>query len=680
MNQNMTLDNPLLTMQGLPPFSRIQTEHIVPAIKTILAENRQKIKQLLETTQTYTWEHFVEPLNELDDRLNRIWSPINHLQHVADSEAFRTAYNQCLPLLSAYRSEIGHNKGLYKIYQIIADSSEFERLDSAQKKVIKNELRDFRLAGVELSEIEKTRYTEIQQRLSQLHTQFSENVLDATQTWKKHITDETLLTGFPESLRALTRQNAEREGLTGWLLTLDSPCYQPTINYADNRELRQEMYIAYMTRASDQGPFAGKWDNSAVMTEILALRQELANLLGFAHYAEFSLSTKMAESPEQVINFLNDLAQRAKPVASRELAELQVFAKAEYGVEYLEMWDVPYYSEKLRQYRYDISQEILRPYFPLPNVLTGFFEIIRRLYNLTIQPMENVDVWHPDVRFFAIYDETNELRGQFYLDLYARRGKRGGAWMDECIMRKRTVRGVQNPVAYLICNFTPPIGTQPSLLTHQEVTTLFHEFGHGLHHLLTKVDYTPVAGIQGVAWDAVELPSQFMENWCWEREALTLFAYHYETGEPLPDALFEKMLLAKNFQAGLFMLRQLEFALFDFQLHITQQPDIQAVLDAARQQVAVLIPPAFNRFQHSFSHIFAGGYDAGYYSYKWAEVLAADAFSKFEEEGIFNRATGLQFLHEILEKGGSAEPLSLFIAFRGREPKIEALLRRAGIQ
>jgi oligopeptidase A len=427
--------------------------------------------------------------------------------------------------------------------------------------------------------------------------------------------------------------------------------------------------------------FAGQWDNSAVITEILALRHELANLLGFVNYAEFSLSTKMAESPEQVLNFLNDLAQRAKPIALRDLTELQAFAKANYGVETLEMWDVPYYSEKLRQHHYDISQETLRPYFPVPQVLTGFFEIIHRLYNLTIQPVENVEVWHSDVQFFTIYDETHELRGQFYLDLYARRGKRSGAWMDECIMRKRTAQGIQIPVAYLICNFTPPVGIQPSLLTHQEVITLFHEFGHGLHHLLTKVDYTPVSGIQGVAWDAVELPSQFMENWGWEREALALFAYHYETKEPLPAAFFEKMLAAKNFQAGLFMVRQLEFALFDFQLHITNQPNVQAVLDAVRQQVAALIPPAFNRFQHSFSHIFSsGGYAAGYYSYKWAEVLAADAFSKFEEQGIFNRATGQQFLQEILEKGGTQEPLTLFVAFRGREPKIEALLRRTGIQ
>jgi oligopeptidase A len=668
-------------MQGLPPFSQIKTEHIVPAIETVLAENRHEIAQLLEKTVIFTWDSFVQPLNALDDRLSRLWSPISHLHHVSDSETLRAAYNQCLPMLSAYRSELGHNKNLYKGYQAIADSSEFEQLNLAQKKVIKNELRDFRLAGVALSEEQKTRYTEIQQRLSQLSTQFSENVLDATQVWKKQLTDESTLAGLPDSIRALAKQNAKQADLTGWLLTLDLPCYQPVLNYADDRALRQEMYVAYTTRASEQGPYAGQWDNSAIMKEILALRHELANLLGFANYAEFSLSTKMAENPEQVLGFLNDLARRARPVALQEFAELQLFAKTQYGVESLEMWDVPYYSEKLRQHQYAISQEMLRPYFPLPKVLAGFFAVIQRLYNLTIQAVENVDVWHSDVQFFAIYDETNELRGQFYLDLYARQGKRGGAWMDECIMRKRTAQGIQTPVAYLVCNFTPPVGEQPALLTHQEVITLFHEFGHGLHHLLTKVDYTPVSGINGVAWDAVELPSQFMENWGWEREALALFARHFETSEPLPEALFEKMLAAKNFQAGLFMVRQLEFALFDFQLHKTYHPaiDIQAVLDEVRQQVAALIPPSFNRFQHSFSHIFAGGYAAGYYSYKWAEVLAADAFSKFEEQGIFDRTTGLQFLQEILERGGSEEPLSLFIAFRGRAPKIDALLRRTGI-
>lgn len=673
-------DNPLLSMQGLPPFSQIQVTHIVPAIETVLAENRQQIETLV-VQASYTWDDFIQPLNELNDRLNRIWSPIDHLQRVVNTDALRVVYNQCLPLLSIYRSEIGHNQNLYAGYQAIADSPTFEQLDTAQKKVIANELKDFRLAGVELPKAQKSRYTAIQQRLSQLTTQFAENVLDATQAWKKHITDETALSGLPASTRALAKQNAEQANLSGWLLTLDLPCYQPVLNYADNRALRQEMYIAYTTRASDQVPHAGQWDNSQIMTEILALRHELAHLLGFANYAEFSLSTKMAENPEQVLTFLNDLALRAKPVALRELAELKAFVKTNDGVDTLEMWDIPYYSEKLRQHQYAISQEQLRPYFPLPQVLAGFFSIIRRLYNLTIQPIKNSEVWHPDVQFFGIYDDTNALRGQFYLDLYARQGKQGGAWMDECISRKGTIHGIQTPVAYLVCNFTPPVAEQPSLLTHQEVITLFHEFGHGLHHLLTQVDYTPVAGIQGVLWDAVELPSQFMENWCWEKEALTLFARHYETGEPLPEVLFEKMLAARHFQAGLFMVRQLEFAVFDFQLHKTYHPqiNIQTVLDETRQQVAALIPPTFNRFQHSFSHIFAGGYAAGYYSYKWAEVLAADAFAKFEEQGIFNQEVGLQFLREILEKGGSEEPLALFIAFRGRAPTIDALLRRTGI-
>jgi len=437
-----------------------------------------------------------------------------------------------------------------------------------------------------------------------------------------------------------------------------------------------------MTRASDQGPHAGQWDNSVVMQEILTLRQELAHLLGFAHYAEFSLSTRMAETPQQVIEFLLDLARYAKPLAKRELLELQNFAQECDGTSSLAMWDVPYYSEKLRHHCYEISQEILRPYFSLPNVLKGLFEIVQRLYGLSIHLHEPpVEVWQAEVQFFDVYDESGVLRGQFYLDVYARRGKRGGAWMDECINRKRTATGVQIPVAYLVCNFTPPVNGKPCLLTHSEVTTLFHEFGHGFHHLLTQVDHTPISGIQGVAWDAVELPSQFMENWCWERSALDLFAIHYDSGAPLPNELLEKMLAAKNFQAGLFTLRQLEFALFDFRLHqeYTLTTDIQTLLNEVRQQVAVLIPPSFNRFQHGFSHIFSGSYEAGYYSYKWAEVLSADAFSKFKEQGIFDRTTGLQFLHSILEKGGSQEPMALFIEFRGRKPQIEPLLRQTGM-
>jgi oligopeptidase A len=669
-------------MQGLPPFSQIQPEHIVPAIEQVLTENRAQIAQLVDTARPATWDNFIQPLNELNDHLNRIWSPIGHLHGVADSEVLREAYNNCLPMLSDYRSEIGHNQGMYAGYKAIAEDPDFAKLQPVQQKVIRNELRDFHLSGIDLPPEQQARYKEIQQQLSKLTSKFSENILDATHGWKKHIMEESLLAGLPETAKSLAKQLAEQEQLEGWLLTLDLPSYQPVLNYADNRDLREEMYVAYVTRASDQGPQAGKWDNSVLMQDILALRQELATLLSFANYAEYSLSTKMANHPQQVFEFLYDLANRSKPVANRDWEELQTFAKTHYGVETLAMWDVPYYSEKLRLHCYEISQETLRPYFPLPKVLGGLFEVAQRLYGMSIQPHPNcVDTWHPDVQFFDIYDDSGELRGQFYLDCFARKGKRSGAWMDECLVRHRTTHGLQLPVAYLVCNFTPPVGQTPSLLTHQEVTTLFHEFGHGLHHLLTKVDYAPVAGINGVPWDAVELPSQFMENWCWEKEALDLFAAHYETGEPLPNELFEKMLAAKNFQAGLFIVRQLEFALFDFRLHTEYTPDldIQAVMDEVRRQVAVLMPPAFNRFQHSFSHIFAGGYAAGYYSYKWAEVLAADAFSKFEDNGIFDRATGLEFLQAILEKGGGQAPMELFVAFRGREPKIDALLRRSGI-
>ncbi len=676
------MSNPLLEMSGLPPFSQIKAEDIVPAIDQVLADNRSQINQLVETMKPYTWNNFIQPLNELNDRLNRIWSSINHLHSVADSEAWREAYHQCLPKLSEYRSEIGHHQGVYAAYKTLAEAAEFGHWPPAQRKVIHNELRDFHLSGIDLLPAQKIRYTEIQQRLSKLDSQFSENVLDATHGWKKLVTEEALLAGLPESAKALAKQNAEQENLAGWLFTLDWPSYMPVLNYADNRELRQQMYVAYMTRASDQGPQAGKWDNSAMMQEILALRQELASLLGFANYAEYSLSTKMAKTPKQIFDFLYDLAHRSKPVALQDLTELQTFAKQQHGLDNLELWDVPYYSEKLRQHRYDISQETLRPYFPLPTVLAGLFSVVQRLFGMTVRPHHpEVETWHPAVQFFDIVDDRGELRGQFYFDFYTRKGKRGGAWMDECLVRHRTTQGLQYPVAYLICNFTPPVGGQPSLLTHQEVTTLFHEFGHGLHHLLTQVDYAPVAGINGVPWDAVELPSQLMENWCWEKEALDLMSGHYQTGEPLPKKLLDNMLAAKNFQAGLFMLRQLELAIFDLRLHTEWQPamKIQAVLDDVRRQIAVLSPPSFNRFQHSFSHIFAGGYAAGYYSYKWAEVLAADAFAKFEEHGIFDHTTGQEFLHAILERGGSQDIMELFIEFRGREPQIEALLRRCGI-
>jgi len=675
------MHNPLLTLQDLPPFSQIQPEHIVPAITQLLNDNRAAIQHLLITAQPPTWNNLIQPLNELSDKLSRVWSPIGHLHGVADSEALREPYNQAVAMKSEYHTEIGQNQVLYTAYQTIANSAEFAQLEPAQQQIIRNELRDFRLSGIQLPPDQQARCKAIYQRLSKLSTEFSEHVLDATHGWKKHITDENLLAGLPNSIKGLAQQNAQQEQLPGWLFTLDLPCYLPVMNYADNRELRQEMYEAFVTRASDQGVNAGKWDNSAIIQEILALRHELATLLEFNNYAEFSLYTKMADSPKQVIDFLLDLAKRARPYAEKDLQELHTFAKQQFGVENLAMWDIPYYSEKLRQHDYDISQEMLRPYFPLPKVLSGLFEVIKRLFGMSIQAHPNVDVWHEEVQFFDICDSTGALRGQFYLDLYARKGKRGGAWMDECVTRKKTVEGVQIPVAYLVCNFTPPVDKQPSLLTHHEVTTLFHEFGHGLHHLLTQVDYAPVAGINGVLWDAVELPSQILENWCWEKQALDEMAAHYETAEPLPESLFAKMTAAKNFQSGLFLLRQLEFAIFDLRVHAEFYPnmDVQALLDQVRQQIAVLIPPSFNRFQHSFTHIFAGGYAAGYYSYKWAEVLAADAFAKFEENGIFDQKTGQAFLHCILEQGGSRHPMELFVAFRGREPQIDALLRHCGM-
>ncbi|MDX1823691.1 MAG: oligopeptidase A [Thiohalomonadales bacterium] len=677
-------DNPLLNMTGLPPFSQIKAEHVEPAIDSLLAQNRKTVEQLLSATEAYTWDNLIQPLEDMDDRLSRVWSPVSHMNSVINSEALRNAYNACLPKLSEYGTEMGQNVRLYQAYKTIKDSDQYQQLDSAQKKVIDNALRDFHLSGVDLPEDKKNRYKEIQQQLSKLTTKFEENVLDATQGWTKQIDDESRLAGLPDSARAMAKQAAEQKQANGWLFTLDFPSYFAVMTYADDRELRGEMHQAYVTRASDQGPNAGKWDNTQVMEEILALRHELAQLLGYQSYAERSLVTKMADTPARVLEFLHDLARRSKPEADKELHELESYARKEFGIEQLEPWDIGYYSEKLRQHTYAISQEELKPYFPETSVIPGMFEVVKRLYGIHIQQVDDIDVWHPDVRFYEIRDEAGTLRGEFYLDLYARENKRGGAWMDDCIGRKRNVDGsVQTPVAYLTCNLTPPIGNEPALFTHDEVITLFHEFGHGLHHMLTCVDHVGVSGINGVAWDAVELPSQFMENWCWEKEALSLLARHYQTGKNIPDELYNKMYAAKNFQAGMQMVRQLEFALFDFRLHHEYDPAkgarVQQVLDEVRQEVAVIKPAAYNRFQHGFTHIFAGGYAAGYYSYKWAEVLSADAFSLFEEKGIFDHQTGLKFLHAVLEQGGTREPMELFVEFRGREPEIDALLRHSGI-
>ncbi|MCG7984046.1 MAG: oligopeptidase A [Candidatus Thiodiazotropha lotti] len=674
------MTNALLDMTGLPPFSRIEPPMVEAAIDTLLQENRQTMERLLSTISDPGWDNFVEPLEIAEDRLSRTWSPVSHMNSVVNHDELREVYNACLPKLSEYATEVGQNSRLCEAYKKVTEQG---GLDDAQKKMLENTLLEFRLSGVDLPEEKKQRFKEISQSLSKLTTKFEENLLDATNAWSKLITDPEQLAGLPESAMALAKQTAEQREQQGWLLTLEFPSYFPVMTYADQRELRRELYEAYATRASDCGPHAGQWDNSEVMEQILALRHEQAQLLGYNNYAERSLARKMARSTEEVMSFLTDLAERSKAQAERELADLTQFAGENYGIDHLEAWDIGYYSEKLRQHRHAISQEELKPYFPETRVIPGMFAVVERLYGIRIQSVEGVDTWHPDVRFYEIRDMQNQLRGQFYLDLYARPKKRGGAWMDECATRFFSESVDQIPVAYLTCNFSPPVGDQPALFTHDEVETLFHEFGHGLHHMLTRIDYPSVAGINGVAWDAVELPSQFMENWCWEQQALELFSGHVESGEPIPDELYQRLHGAKNFQTAMQMVRQLEFSIFDFRIHQEYDPDqggrIYQILDQVREQVSVIKPPSWNRFPHGFSHIFAGGYAAGYYSYKWAEVLSADAFSRFEEQGIFSQEAGQAFLQEILEQGGSKDAMELFVAFRGREPQIEPLLRHSGI-
>ncbi len=678
------MSNPLLDTSGLPPFSRIRPDHVEPAIDTLLSECRSTLNALLERPGQKTFDSLVRPLEAMDDRLSKAWSPVSHLNSVMNNDELRAAYNACLPKLSAYATELGQNEELFRAYQQVRDHESFRQLNAAQRRTVDNALRDFRLAGVALDQRKKDRYRDIASRLAELSAKFGENVLDATNAWELHLETAERLQGLPQSSLDLLRQAAEADGRSGYLLKLDFPSYYAIMAYADDRGLRQELYTAFGTRASDQGPHAGHWDNHAIMEEILALRHEKAQLLGFANYAELSLATKMAASPDDVLAFLTDLADRARPQALKELRELADYAAAELGLSSLEPWDIPYVGEKLRQARYQLSQEDLRPYFPANRVIAGLFQVVERLYDVSItERTGDVETWHPDVQFFEIRDRDGSVRGQFYTDLYARPKKRGGAWMDECRVRRKTDSGVQTPVAYLTCNFTPPVGDKPALLTHGEVETLFHEFGHGLHHMLTRVDCAAVSGINGVPWDAVELPSQFMENWCWEREALDLFAAHYETGEPIPEALYQRMQAARNFQSAMQMVRQLEFSLFDFRLHLEYEPArggrVGELLEDVRDRVAVVRPPAWHRFANSFSHIFAGGYAAGYYSYKWAEVLSADAYSRFEEEGIFSADAGRAFLSNILEKGGSEDLMDLYVAFRGRKPTIDALLRHQGL-
>ncbi|WP_166836610.1 oligopeptidase A [Rheinheimera pleomorphica] len=676
-------DNVLLSFTGLPPFSAITPEQVKPAVEQAIAQARAAVERVVAASQV-SWASLIEQLEQDSERLSKLWSPVSHMNSVVNTPELRQAYESCLPLLSEFSTWLGQHEGLYQKYQQLAQSAEYASLTAAQQKVIQNALRDFKLSGIGLPAEKKQRYGDIQSRLSDLGSQFANNTLDATQAWFKQITNEADLAGLPEDAKLAAAEEAKNRELDGWVFTLEFPSYIAVMTYADKRDLREELYSAYCTRASDQGPTAGQFDNSAIIEETLALKHELAQLLDFNNAAEESLATKMAESPSQVLDFLHDLARRAKPQAEQDLAELTAFAKREYGAIDLAAWDVAYYAEKLKQAKYAISDEQLRPYFPEHKVVAGLFSVLNKLFGVTVTQREGVDVWHSDVKFYDIFDAQGELRGSFYLDLYARAKKRGGAWMDACQGRCILADGsVQTPVAYLTCNFNKPVGGKPALFTHDEVVTLFHEFGHGIHHMLTKVDAAAVAGINGVAWDAVELPSQFLENWCWQAEALAIISGHYETGEPLPQDLLDKMLAAKNFQSAMFLVRQLEFALFDFRLHAEYDPTlggrVQQMLDEVRSEVSVIIPPRFNRFQHGFSHIFAGGYAAGYYSYLWAEVLSADAFGRFEEEGIFNADTGRDFLRWILERGGSAEPMELFKGFRGREPSNEALLRHMGI-
>ncbi|MBI1887622.1 MAG: M3 family metallopeptidase [Nitrosomonadales bacterium] len=672
--------NPLLDFSGLPRFAEIKPEHVAPAIEQLLAENRALIARLLGDSALPTWQNFIAPMEDANERLSRAWGPVGHLNAVMNSPELREVYNATLPKITQYYAELGQNLALFEKFKALRNSPEFGELSAARKKIIENELRDFRLGGAELPEAQKARYLEIQERLSELSSRFSDNLLDATNDYTLVIGNKDELSGLPEDVLQAAREAAQALGKSGWLFTLKAPSYLPAMQYADNRGLREKMYRAYGTRASEFGK--PEWDNTPLMDEIVQLRGKEASLLGFANYGELSLASKMADSPQQVVGFMRELAQRARPFAEKDLAELRELARTELGIDKLQSWDIGYASEKLRERRYAFSDQEVKQYFPEDAVLPGMFKLVETLYGLQIKAA-SAPVWHGDVRFFDIRNQQGQLVGQFYLDPYARNSKRGGAWMDDVITRRRLATGIQTPVAYLNCNFSAPVGNKPAVFTHDEVITLFHEFGHGLHHLLTEVEDLAVSGINGVEWDAVELPSQFMENFCWEWDVLRGMTRHVDSGEPLPRALFNKMLAAKNFQSGLQTLRQVEFALFDMLMHSNFEAgggkSILQLLDEVRAEVAVLIPPAFHRFPHSFAHIFAGGYAAGYYSYKWAEVLSADAYSLFEESGVLNPDVGARFRSEILAMGGSRGAMDSFSAFRGREPGIDALLRRNGL-
>jgi oligopeptidase A len=672
--------NPLLDFSGLPRFAEIKVEHIAPAVDTLLAENRTTLLRLTAADAPASWDGIVQPLEDSGERLARAWAQIAHLNAVVDSPQLREAYNASLPKLTAFYSDLSQNAALYAKYKALRESDAYGALSAAQQRVIDNELRDFRLGGADLPEAGKARFKAIREELARLATKFEEDVLDATNGFAHYVDNITDLDGVPEDVVAAARAAAEADGRSGWKLTLHAPCYVPVMQYAHDRALRERLYHAYATRASDQGDV--RFDNTAVIRQILELRAEQAGLLGYRNYAELSLVPKMASSPQQALDFLRELAAKAKPYAQRDISELRAYAARELQLSELQAWDIPYASEKLRADRYAYSAHELKQYFPEDRVLAGMFKVVTSIFCIEVRE-GSAPSWHDDVRFFEVLDRDGTRIGQFYLDLYARTHKRGGAWMDAAINRRRTSAGIQTPVTYLTCNFSGPINGKPALFSHDEVQTLFHEFGHGLHQLLTQIDYLGVSGLNGVEWDAVELPSQFMENFCWEWDVLKHMTAHVSTGEPLPRALFDKMLAAKNFQSGMQMVRQLEFALFDLLLHSQFDPhgeqSLPELLAQVRAEVAVVSYPEYNRFAHAFAHIFAGGYAAGYYSYKWAEVLAADAYSLFEQIGVLSPVAGERFRREVLARGGSRPALESFVAFRGRPPMIEPLLRHCGM-
>jgi oligopeptidase A len=671
--------NPLLDFSTLPRFASIRAEHVTPATEELISQGRGTIERLAALDVAPTWENFVEPLDDANEKVARMWAQVTHLNAVLNSPELREAYNTALPKITQYFTEQGQDQRLHAGFKALRAAPAFEGFAPARKRHVENELRDFRLGGAELPPPEKARFLAVQEELARLGSRFQDNVLDATNDFGLFITDESELAGVPEDVRDTAREAAAKEGREGWKLTLHMPCYLPVMQYAHHAGLRERMYRAYVTRASEFGK--PEWDNSANIRRMLELRREAAQLLGYGSFADVSLATKMAASPREALGFLEDLARRSKPFAERDMEELSAFAREDLGLAEVRAWDVAYASEKLRQKRYSFSDQEVKQYFPEEEVLAGMFRVVETIYSVKIRKTE-AETWHPSVRFFEITDAAGGRVGQFYLDLYAREFKRGGAWMDDAINRRRSGNRVQTPVAFLTCNFSAPVSGKPALFTHNEVNTLFHEFGHGLHQLLTQVDELGVTGINGVEWDAVELPSQFMENFCWEWDVVAPMTRHVDTAERIPRALFDRMIAAKNFQSGMGFVRQLEFALFDMHLHFDFDPargDILKLLGDVRSRVAVVLAPEYNRFPNQFSHIFAGGYAAGYYSYKWAEVLSSDAYGAFEEAGVLNPEIGERFRREVLAAGGSRPALESFVAFRGRKPQIDALLRHNGM-